>query len=313
MSTAEKLSIIQEDPWLDTYANDVSKRYERYVTARKHIEDAEGSLLQFSTAHKYYGVNFDKAKNGWVYREWAPAAHQLSLTGDFNNWDKHSHKMQRNDRGDWEIFLDYNKYKDTFVHGSKIKVHIHGNNGAMDRIPAYITKVIQDVTTYDFAGQLWFPEKAYEWANGNFNPKTNLEQPIIYECHVGMAQEAEKVGTYREFADNILPRIHAGGYNAIQLMAVMEHPYYGSFGYHVSNFFAPSSRFGTPEELKYLVDTAHGMGISVIMDIVHSHAVKNMAEGLNEFDGSDGQYFHSGTRGYHEGWTLSCLIMENGK
>ncbi|MCY7423022.1 MAG: alpha amylase C-terminal domain-containing protein [Chitinophagaceae bacterium] len=302
MITVEKLPIIQEDPWLDPYANDVSERYQRYATARKHIEEAEGSLLQFATAHKYYGINFDKVKNGWVYREWAPNAHQLSLTGDFNNWDKHSHKMERNERGDWEIFLDYNQYKDSFVHESKIKVHVHGNNGAMDRIPAYITKVVQDLATYDFAGQLWFPEKPYHWSDSQFNPKENLKQPIIYECHVGMAQEAEKVGTYREFADNILPRIKEGGYNAIQLMAVMEHPYYGSFGYHVSNFFAPSSRFGTPEDLKFLVDTAHGMGITVIMDIVHSHAVKNMAEGLNEFDGSDGQYFHSGTKGYHEGW-----------
>lgn len=302
MNTIEKLPIIQEDPWLDPYAYDVKERYQRYITARKHIEDAEGSLLQFSTGHKYYGINFDGERNGWVYREWAPAAHQLSLTGDFNDWDKHSHKMQRNDRGDWEIFLGYNEYKDTFVHGSKIKVHVHGNNGATDRIPAYITKVVQDMTTYDFAGQLWFPEESYQWTDHNFNPKENLQQPIIYECHVGMAQEEEKVGTYLEFANNILPRIKAGGYNAIQLMAVMEHPYYGSFGYHVSNFFAPSSRFGTPEELKHLVNTAHGMGISVIMDIVHSHAVKNMAEGLNEFDGSHGQYFHSGSRGYHEGW-----------
>ncbi|MEO7768456.1 MAG: alpha-amylase family glycosyl hydrolase, partial [Ferruginibacter sp.] len=126
--------------------------------------------------------------------------------------------------------------------------------------------------------------------------------PIIYECHVGMAQEEEKVGTYLEFADKILPRIKDGGYNAIQLMAIMEHPYYGSFGYHVSNFFCPSSRFGTPEELKYLVNKAHSMNITVIMDIVHSHAVKNLAEGLNEFDGTDSQYFHPGGRGYHEGW-----------
>ena len=302
MNTVEKLPIILEDPWLDSYAYDVSQRYQRYLTARKHIEDAEGSLLHFANAHKYYGINFDEARNGWVYREWAPAAHQLSLTGDFNNWDKHSHKMERKANGDWEIFLDQKEYKDTFVHGSKIKVHVHGNNGAVDRIPAYITKVVQDPTTYDFAGQLWFPEKPYQWSDSQFNPKENLAQPIIYECHVGMAQEEEKVGTYREFADNILPRIKAGGYNAIQLMAVMEHPYYGSFGYHVSNFFAPSSRFGTPEDLKHLVDTAHSMGISVIMDVVHSHAVKNRAEGLNEFDGSDGQYFHSGSRGYHEGW-----------
>jgi 1,4-alpha-glucan branching enzyme len=175
-------------------------------------------------------------------------------------------------------------------------------NGSRDRIPAYIRRVIQDPQTYDFSGQLWFPEEPFEWTDNNFNPAENFQQPIIYECHVGMAQEYEGVGTYREFADNILPRIKEGGYNAIQLMAIMEHPYYGSFGYHVSNFFAPTSRFGTPEDLKYLVNKAHNMGITAIMDIVHSHAVKNFAEGLNEFDGTDGQYFHRGGRGYHEGW-----------
>jgi len=189
----------------------------------------------------------------------------------------------------------------TFIHGSKIKVHVQAGNGSHDRIPAYIRKVIQDPQTYDFSGQLWFPEP-FEWTDNTFNPAESVKQPIIYECHVGMAQEYEGVGTYREFADNILPRIKNGGYNAIQMMAIMEHPYYGSFGYHISNFFAPSSRFGTPEDLKYLVNKAHSMGITVIMDIVHSHAVKNFAEGLNEFDGSDSQYFHRGGRGYHEGW-----------
>ncbi len=302
MSTTEKLAIIQEDPWLDPYKNDVQNRYKRYAETRKQIEEVAGSLLQFATAHKYYGVNFEKDKNGWFYREWAPAAHQLYLTGDFNNWDRCSHKLERNYKGDWEIFLPYDQYKNTFVHQSKIKVHIEGANGCNDRIPAYITKVVQDTATYDFAGQLWFPENAFDWTDQQFSPADTVKAPIIYECHVGMAQETETVGTYREFADNTLPRIQAGGYNAIQLMAVMEHPYYGSFGYHVSNFFAPSSRFGTPEDLKYLVNKAHLLGITVIMDMVHSHAVKNMAEGLIELDGSDHHYFHPGGRGYHEGW-----------
>ncbi len=296
-----KLPIIQEDPWLESYTRDVHDRFERYKYALKQIEDAEGSLLNFAKGHYYYGINFSTDKNGWTYREWAPNAEQLYLTGDFNGWDKTSHKLEKNNKGDWEIFLPYVAYKDTFIHGSKVKVAIQSSKGTVDRIPAYIRRVIQDLDTHDFAGQLWFPEKPYEWSN-NFMLAENIAQPIIYECHVGMAQEAEKVGSYVEFADEILPRIKEGGYNAIQMMAIMEHPYYGSFGYHVSNFFCPSSRFGTPEELKYLVDKAHSMGITVIMDIVHSHAVKNIAEGLNEFDGSDQQYFHAGARGYHEGW-----------
>lgn len=297
----KKLSIIQEDPWLEPHARDVYDRFQRYNRVRREIEDAEGSLLDFAKGHYYYGIHFNTEKNGWTYREWAPNAHQLFLIGDFNGWDRARHKLERNRNGDWEIFLPYEEYKDSFVHGSKIKVHVQAGNGSIDRIPAYIRRVIQDTQSYDFSGQLWFPEP-FQWTDSDFDPAENIRQPIIYECHVGMAQEREGVGTYREFADGVLPRIKDGGYNAIQLMAIMEHPYYGSFGYHVSNFFAPTSRFGTPEDLKYLVDKAHSMGIATIMDIVHSHAVKNLAEGLNEFDGTDSQYFHRGGRGNHEGW-----------
>ncbi len=302
MNQVEKLPVIQEDGWLNPYIEDVYQRFERYKKARKEIEDAEGSLLNFAEGHYYYGINFSKEKNGWTYREWAPAAHNLFLTGDFNGWNRTTHKLERNDKGDWEIFLPYKEYKETFVHGSRVKVNIQADNGSNDRIPTYIRRVIQDPQTWDFAGQLWFPEKPFDWTDNNFSLAKNSQQPIIYECHIGMAQEREGVGTYREFADEILPRIKEGGYNAIQMMAIQEHPYYGSFGYHVSNFFCPSSRFGTPEDLKFLVNKAHEMGLTVIMDIVHSHAVKNFAEGLNEFDGTDHQYFHEGRRGYHEGW-----------
>jgi 1,4-alpha-glucan branching enzyme len=295
------LPIVKEDSWLEPYAHEINERFKLYERARKEIEEVEGSLLNFAKGHYYYGINFDPEKKGWTYREWAPNAHRLFLTGDFNGWDRYSHPLERNKSGDWELFLPYEEYKSTFVHGSKVKVHVQAGNGSHDRIPAYIRKVIQDPKTYDFSGQVWTPEP-FEWTDSSFNRSENFRQPVIYECHVGMAQEFERVGTYREFADNILPRIKEGGYNAIQMMAIMEHPYYGSFGYHVSNFFAPTSRFGTPEDLKFLVNKAHGMGITVIMDIVHSHAVKNFAEGLNEFDGSDSQYFHRGGRGYHEGW-----------
>ncbi|WP_194778273.1 alpha-amylase family glycosyl hydrolase [Pararhodonellum marinum] len=302
MKPVKKLAIVKEDSWLEPYNEEIHARYERFKAALAEIEEVEGSLKYFAEGHLYYGVNFHPVRNGWVYREWAPEADQLFLTGDFNGWSRDSHKLKKDKRGDWEIFLPYEDYKASFVHGSKIKVHIHAKNGAIDRIPAYITRVIQDPESHDFAGQLWFPEKAFEWTDQKFKPGKSHEQLFIYECHVGMAQEKLGVGTYLEFAEEVLPRIHRGGYNAIQLMAVMEHPYYGSFGYHVSNFFCSSSRFGTPEDLKYLVNKAHEMGIMVIMDIVHSHAVKNLLEGLNEFDGSEDQYFHAGGRGYHELW-----------
>jgi 1,4-alpha-glucan branching enzyme len=296
-----KLQIIVDDPWLDPYEWDINERYNRYKKALTDIENAAGSLLEFSYAYKYYGINYDEKKKGWWYREWAPGAQQLFLVGDFNNWDRTSHPLKRNEKGDWEIFLADKEYKDKLVHESKVKVHVVSDKGGMDRIPAYITKVIQDPKTYDFCGQIWNPSRPFKWTDSKFkfDVTNNL---LIYEAHVGMATEREGIGSYIEFADEVLPRIQKLGYNAIQLMAVMEHPYYGSFGYHVSNFFAPSSRFGTPEDLKYLINKAHELGVAVIMDIVHSHAVKNLAEGLNEFDGTDHQYFHSGGRGYHEGW-----------
>lgn len=297
------LQILTDESWLQPYAPAIQSRYDRFQAAIRVINDYSGSILEFARMHEYYGIHYDKLRKGWIYREWAPAAKALFLMGDFNWWDRNSHPLRRNHRGDWEIFLPYEQYKHTFVHQSRIKVRVIGANDTdLDRIPAYIRRVVQDEKTYDFAGQLWFPEEKFTWTDQDFNLQPIAVMPLIYECHVGMAQEKLGVGTYKEFEENILPRIKAGGYNAIQMMAVMEHPYYGSFGYHVSNFFAASSRFGTPEDLKSLINSAHEMGIAVIMDIVHSHAVKNVNEGLNEFDGSEDQYFHPGERGYHEGW-----------
>ncbi|WP_373523851.1 alpha-amylase family glycosyl hydrolase [Aquiflexum sp.] len=311
MNNSNILPIVKDSPWLNDHAVDIFERYERYYGVLKSIEHDYGNLLEFARAHEYYGIHFDPFRNGWVYREWAPQAYNLFLMGDFNHWNRYSHPMKKDHRGDWELFLPYNEYKDSFIHGSKVKVHVEGKNGALDRIPAYIRRVVQDLETHDFTGQLWFHEKSFNWTDHRFDAAVNLEQPLIYECHIGMAQEKLGVGTYLEFAENILPRIKSAGYNTIQMMAIMEHPYYGSFGYHVSNFFCPTSRFGTPEELKYLVNKAHELGISVIMDLVHSHAVKNVFEGLNEFDGSDHQYFHPEPRGYHEGWDSKLFDYGN--
>lgn len=298
-STPQKPSIalVQDDPWLEPYLQDILDRRERSYERRKAIENKYGSLAQFAKGYEYFGINYDSKKKGWWYREWAPGADKLSLIGDFNEWDREAHPLERKKEGIWEIFLP----DATLKHKDKVKVHIQAANGANDRIPAYIKRAVQDPKSYDFSGQVWKPETEFKWTDKSFKIDRS-KAPLIYECHTGMAQEKEGVGTWREFADNILPRIKKLGYNAIQMMAIQEHPYYGSFGYHVSSFFAPSSRFGTPEDLKYLIDKAHGMGIAVIMDIVHSHAVKNFAEGLNELDGTDDHYFHPGGRGEHDGW-----------
>jgi 1,4-alpha-glucan branching enzyme len=295
------LKMVAEDSWLEPYEQDLLDRLQRFQQARQQIEKVQGSLRGFAKAYEFFGINRDPENRGWWYREWAPAARALHLIGDFNDWDRSRHPLEKKEGGIWEIFIPDQADARNLQHGDLLKVQVTTEKGVSDRIPAYIRRAVQDPESHDFSGQIWSPEKSFEWTDQDFD-LGKLGAPLIYESHTGMATEELREGTYREFADLVLPRIEKLGYNSIQMMAVMEHPYYGSFGYHVSNFFAPSSRFGTPEDLKYLVNEAHKRGIAVIMDIVHSHAVKNHAEGLNDFDGSGAQYFHEGGRGYHEGW-----------
>ena len=295
--SSKKLALIDEDIWLQPYENDIEQRLNRFKQKLNEIETSHGSLVNFANAYTYFGLNLDEKNNQWIYREWAPGAKALFLIGDFNQWNRESHPLQYIQNGIWEIRLN----AEVLQHQSLIKVHVVSEKGAMDRIPAYIQRVIQNPENYDFAGQIWMPKEKFKWTDQNYAVH-NVDAALIYECHVGMSSEKEEMSTYTQFANEVLPRIKALGYNYIQIMAIQEHPYYGSFGYHVSNFFAPSSKFGTPEDLKFLINKAHEMGIGVLMDIVHSHAVKNLAEGLNELDGTDDQYFHPEPRGYHEHW-----------
>jgi 1,4-alpha-glucan branching enzyme len=289
------------DPWLEPYAQRLRDRYGHYKYVRHEVEKSGGILGPISQGHHYFGLNRGEkdGKPGVWYREWAPQAYALFLTGDFNGWDRRSHPLSRDSFGTWTLFLPDEEYATKLTHQSLLKVHVISQSGAMDRIPAYIRRVVQDPQTHGFVGQYWNPPTPYKWQNASPKLQHGLR---IYEAHVGMATEEEKVGSYDEFTDKILPRVKRLGYNAIQLMAVMEHPYYGSFGYHVSNFYAVASRNGTPEELKRLIDTAHQLGIIVLLDVVHSHSVKNTNEGLSRFDGTDYQYFHAGARGEHVAW-----------
>ena len=296
------MKIVEKDPWLEPVAGEVQARHDRYNNTLRYIESHYGSLKSFASAHEFFGFHYDNIRRGWWYREWAPAAHYLSLFGDFNNWDRYANPLERENDGIWSIFLPDSQYRDKLTQGSLLKVLVQSSIGEQERIPIYINRVVQNEDNKDFAGVLWKTDNSQKSANIQ-QSTLNGQQPLfIYECHIGMAQESESVGTYKEFKENILPRIKDLGYNAIQLMAVAEHPYYGSFGYHVSNFFAASSRFGTPEELKELIGTAHEMGILVIMDLVHSHTVKNTYEGMYLFDGSEDQYLIGGKEGHHPQW-----------
>ena len=301
-------ALIKTDPLLKPYAAQLRERFAHYQRFKSEIEKTGGLLGEISQGHQYFGFNRGEQDGeiGVWYREWAPGAEALALTGDFNGWSRDANRMSVDDWGVWHLFFPDKDYADRLTHGSGVKVHVVSKSGGLDRIPAYIQRVVQEGDA-DFTGQYWAPPHPYHWQHHAPQFDINTEGLRIYEAHIGMAQEAEKVGTFVEFTQNILPRIADLGYNAVQLMAVKEHPYYASFGYHVSNFFAVSSRFGTPEELKALVDTAHSMGLLVIMDLVHSHAVKNLNEGLNRFDGTEHQYFHAGAKGEHVAWDSLCF------
>lgn len=300
VSRPRQLKIVKNDEWLSPYEQAIQGRHDHALYKMNELA-GKGTLSDFADGYLYFGLH--RTPRQWVLREWAPNATEIYLIGTFNDWKElPEFAFKRIEgTGNWELKLSSKVLK----HLDLYKLSIHWNGGQGERVPAWAQRVVQDEDTKIFSAQVWSPEKAYEWKKANFRPKRG---PLfIYECHIGMAQDAEKVGTYNEFRENVLPRVIADGYNCIQIMAIAEHPYYGSFGYHVSSFFAPSSRFGTPDELKQLVDAAHEAGISVIMDLVHSHAVKNEVEGLGNYAGDPDQFFYPAPRREHSAWDSLCF------
>ena len=293
-----KHKILDIDPRLAPFAGEFDLRMEAYKRTKKALLQKGQTLSDFANGYLFFG--FHQTEEGWYYREWAPGADEVYLTGDFNGWDRRACPLTRGDNGVWEVFLPG---RDALQDGQLVMTLVVKDGNELERIPAYATRVVQDPVTITWAAQIQTP-KAFSWTDEKFRPKKDL---FIYECHIGMAQEEGKVGSYKEFTQNVLPRIRDLGYNTIQIMAVAEHPYYASFGYQVTNFFAAASRYGMPEDLKELINTAHEMGIAVLLDVVHSHASKNTREGLNEFDGTNYQYFHDGPKGEHSAWGTKCF------
>ena len=296
------VGLVKNDAYLEPYEDAIRGRHDHYLWKLNQLTgNGRKTLTDFANGHEYYGLH--KLSKGWVFREWAPNATEIYLVGDFNGWQEtERYRATRIEgTGNWELRLS----EKAITHGDLYKMHVYWNGGRGERIPAWVRRVVQDEQTGIFSAQVWQPEHAYEWSKKKFKPNTS--PLLIYECHIGMGQDAEKVGSYTEFKELVLPRIIDDGYNCIQIMAIQEHPYYGSFGYHVSSFFAASSRFGTPEELKSLIDEAHKHGVAVIMDIVHSHAVKNEVEGLGNLAGDPNQFFYPGERREHPAWDSLCF------
>lgn len=290
---------VMHDPWLEPFRFKIGERMGR-AYAKEHELTGGGHLIDFANGHHYFGLH--RPFGGWVLREWAPNATEIFLLGNFSDWrPNNDFKFRPIGFGNWELHLP----EDEIGHLDLYKLFIVWDGGSGERIPAWARRVVQDPHTQIWCAQVWDPPQPYQ-----FKHKINTEKdffPLIYEAHPGMATENYRVGTWHEFRLNVLPHIEAAGYNTIQLMAVQEHPFYGSFGYHVSSFFAASSRFGTPDDLKALIDDAHSRGIRVIMDLVHSHAVKNEIEGISRYDGTMYQFFHDGPRGNHPAWDSRCF------
>jgi 1,4-alpha-glucan branching enzyme len=298
-------AMLKGDPYLAPFEDHIARRLGKTEHTLVRLTRGKRSLADFASGHEYFGLHWETkgSQNRWLLREWAPNASAVYLVGDMSGWEENERfALKRlNRHGVWEIHLP----PEILSHGDHYRLRIHWPGGAGDRIPAWARRVVQDPKTLIFNAQVWRPQIAHQWKIPHFQPRKSA--PLIYEAHVGMAQEKEGVGTYRDFQEHILPRIVAAGYNTLQLMAIQEHPYYASFGYHVSSFFAASSRFGTPEELKRLIDAAHGQGLAVVIDLIHSHAIANQVEGLSLFDGTPYQYFHQGPRGYHAAWDSYCF------
>jgi len=300
MAQASNIARLQDDPYLAPYRDTISRRAGAAESLARRLAQGPGSLSEFACAHEYYGLH--RRESAWIFREFAPNATGIWLVGDFSGWEvRAAFALRRlSGRDVWELRLP----ADALRHGQHYRLEMAWPGGRGERLPAYARRVVQDEGTKLFSAQVWDPPP-YVWRQPSFRAPPRA--PLIYETHIGMAQEKLGIGTYNEFRERILPRIAESGYNTIQLMAIMEHPYYASFGYHVSSFFAASSRFGTPEELKALIDDAHGAGLPVIMDLVHSHAIRNERDGLSLFDGRPNLYFHDGSRGWHDAWDSRCF------
>ncbi|XP_023937263.1 1,4-alpha-glucan-branching enzyme [Bicyclus anynana] len=287
--------LFERDGYLKPYERELRRRYACFKDIWDKIQGWDGGVESFSTAYNYYGPQFG-FDGSVVWREWAPGAHSIHLQGDFNGWNPKSHPFKKLEYGKWELYIPADKDgSHPLKHQSRVQIIVNDHLYRVSPWASYV-KPYEGFTYQHF---IYRPDEPYKFKHPKVSRPASLR---IYECHVGIATNEGRVGTYLEFKDNVLPRIKGLGYNAIQLMAIMEHAYYASFGYQVTNFFAASSRYGTPCELKKLIDRAHELGIYVLLDVVHSHASKNTLDGLNEFDGTNAGFFHDGPRGTHALW-----------
>ncbi|XP_001361183.3 1,4-alpha-glucan-branching enzyme [Drosophila persimilis] len=299
-------TLFSTDGYLRPFEREIRRRHGVLQEWLDKINQGDGGMDQFTQGYKYYGLHF-QPDNSVIAREWAPGAKNVYLAGDFNNWHWESHPFKKLEFGKWELHLPPNADGSPQIkHLSEIKIIIRNHSDhLLDRLSPWAKYVVQPPKEanqgVNYKQYVWQPPESERYQRQHSRP-ARPKSLRIYECHVGIASQEPRVGTYDEFADRIVPRIKRQGYNCIQVMAIMEHAYYASFGYQVTSFYAASSRCGNPEQLKRMIDVAHSHGLYVLLDVVHSHASKNVQDGLNQFDGTNSCFFHDGARGEHSLW-----------
>jgi len=283
-----------QDAELMEYEGFFSRRVDLFTREIQRLRSEWGSLAAYAGLHRELGMH-KVERDGrlyWRCREWAPAAHSVYLATDRVNFERsYPYRFARTDDPMlWELFVP----AEELPHGTYYELHMASSRTGrhVTRVPAFAVWVEQNRDNENqWCARVWDPPEAFAFRR----PRPQRPSfPRIYEAHVGIAQSAlgkkpKQFGTYRHFAEKVLPRIKKGGYTTVQLMGIPEHPLYKSFGYQVSGYFAPSSRFGTPDDFKYLVDEAHRLELGVILDITHSHACPNTEQGLARYDTS--RYF----------------------
>ena len=278
------------------------------------IESVEGSLEAFARSYRTHGLKYDASARTLHAREWIPGAAAAWLVGEFNDW-REDVPLTRDEYGVWTGAAA------GVAPGSRVRVRVrHPGGWTQDAVSAWAQRAVPadpGAMGCRYDGQVWAPGAAFEWRHAAPPAPAALH---IYEAHVGMSSEAPAVASYAHFTAHVLPRIAAGGYNAVQLMAVAEHSYYGSFGYQVTSPFAVASRSGTPDDFKALVDAAHGLGLRVLLDVVHSHTSSSPTDGLAALDlpsPAGGSYLAGdhpawGSRLYdYANWETLRLLLSN--
>ncbi len=235
---------------------------------------------EFLGAHKA----FRNSKKGYVFRIWAPNALKINVVGDFNNWNNTLNPMQKiSQQGVWEVFIEgvkeFQKYKFEIVDKNNYARLKADPYGFMQETNGRTASIIYDI-------------KGYEWGDKTYldyrKNKNNYESPMnIYEVNFGSWKKQSDCSyyTYRMLADELIPYVVSMGYTHIEIMPLTEYPFDGSWGYQVTGYFAPTSRFGEPKDFMYFVDKCHQNGIGVILDWVPAHFPKD-DYGLIEFDGT---------------------------